>query len=294
MTDALGISTILKCLDVAEAEIGLKADGWKGNAQAESDFKWFLENQAAWRAGLKNFDQESLKGFATRDFAKLLEVMEKWEMKVEPPQQAEEGSVYTISKLLEEVSWTVIGERVLRPGMYPEFSLKNDVGFWANGYSDEPLISILTENGDTVWITRSDEELKGLALLHRVHNLVAEKEVWSGKHYSGVHIPCIKTEIKPSLSWLVRTMKNQHWFIADAKQLIRFGMNETGFIVLEETSAGFVFECYIPPAKPYIVCPKGEGFIFGRTRPGVKFPISAFHLTNEAYKDPGNLKDVVK
>lgn len=295
-SSALGITTVLQCLSSIEAEIGLKADEWKNfSPKADPDFEWFLENQASWRPGLKYFDPNDLKGFATRDLQKLMEKMEEWEMQVKPPKEGPDGSVYAISKLLEMVNWKYTGEKVFRPGIYPEFLLSGGIQFWSHPFSSEPLISIETEKAtDTVWITRTDEDLSGLALVRRIDQMVASRGRWSGEYYSDVQIPCIKAKIEPSLNWLVRTMKNMRWFIYDANQLVLFGMNELGFVVLEETSMTACLESIVYKLPPYIVSPNGEGFIFGRTRNGVNFPISALHLTREDFKDPGDLKDVVK
>jgi hypothetical protein len=292
---ALGLTTILKCLSVAEAEIQLSANNWKGSPDADPDFRWFLANQASWRSGLEYFNPEDLKGFATRDFQKVLAKMAEWKMKVDPPaESAAEDCIYAISKLLEMVNWKVKGKPISRPGMYPEFSLGNFVRFWSHDFSDEPLVSITTENDDTVWVTRQTQEISGLSLVHRIADIVASAKPWQGDTYTEVHIPCVKVEIKPSLDWLVRTMINEGWFVSDAKQLVRFGMNEQGFVVLEETAMSVSFEACVSESLPYIVSPNGEGFLFGRTRKGVRFPISAFHLTSEAFQDPGNLEDVVK
>lgn len=289
MSNGLGLTTILGCLDAGERHVGLRPDGWTAGT-ADPYQQLFVEYQLGWRPGLKCFDAEALRSFATNVHPDVLAKMAEWKMRLDLLPDMGTNAIYMISQLREYMKWLVAGRRVQR--RWPEFVLTRGVSFYQIKDMQQLAVGVEVEGGDRVYMTQWEMPMSGLDLLRAVFGFEKIMIPFEAAEYSGVQVPCVYADMTPDLSWLLG-MTNGPYYIAYAQQKILFGMNEKGFAVREETGMG-MRECYIREPEPYILSPNGESFLFWRRRPGVPFPISMFQFTREDFKDPGDLNKIVE
>jgi len=291
MSNGIGLTTILGCLDVSEKQARLNPADWKAGSSAGRGQIAFLASQLGWRAGLAFFDPETLRSYATTVYEHLLAKMAEWKVRLDNPPCGGPGSVYMLSQLKELLSWKTKGEKVKRAA-WPEFRLK-DVRFYRYGQDDDKVVvEVETENGDKVYLTRGNsEELQGMDLLAEIE-MIEMGMAPTYAEWDGVIVPMVMADIEADLEWIIG-MRNSGFAITYAQQKISFGMNEQGFAVREETV--MVMEKCVRIVRPdFILSPNGNSFIFWRRREGVGYPVSAYQITRGDFKDPGDLTDIVK
>lgn len=294
MSNGLGLATILGCLQAGEKVAGLLPQDWTPDPKAVMFAKLqqrdFLLHQLGLRPSMKVFGSE-LKAFATTVHPDVIATMHEWKMKIDDLPAGGPGSVYMISQLKEMLMWKVPGERVTRDDIsWPEFVLKEHVEFFSykSGDANNIVVRVEVENGDFVFFTNMSPTFAFDIWLLADQ---IEAEMKPARHnYGGVQIPCIDADIEADLSWIIG-MRNNGYYISYAQQKIRFGMNELGFAVQEDT--GMMFEkCCLQ--EPYILSQNGEPFLMWRRRAGVNFPISMFEFSRDDFKDPGELAKIIE
>jgi hypothetical protein len=294
MSQGLGFTTILGCLQAGEEVAGLRPEDWVRGDKASSEMVRFLrEENIPWRQSLKYFDEDSLRSYATLAILDLKKKMQEWKMHLDDLPDGGLGAIYMISQLRENLKWLKMGT-IADPRMeWPEFILKDHVIFSRfREHTLNPVIGIEMENGDRVYMIRQFDPVASIDLRFTIEMIEKRMEPYYGYDYAGVQIPCVSTDMEADLSWLVG-IKNKEYFVSYAQQKILFGMNQTGFAVREETAMTMRKTCIVLN-EPYILSPNGEGFLFWRRRPGVSYPISMFWLSKEDFKDPGDLTKIVE
>lgn len=291
MSQGLGLSTILGCLAAGEKVVGLRPENWKAGYSANLGQHLFVDHQLGWRPGLKCFDAEALRSFATNIHSDVLAKMAEWKMRLDQLPDMGSDAIYMISQLREYMKWLVVGKRVER--LWPEFVLDTGVTFYNLGTTNKLAVCVDVSGGDKVYMTRFDDLLSGLDLYQMI--IALEKTLvtsFQNVYTSSVQVPCVHADLEPKLDWILG-MKNGDYFIAYAQQKILFGMNELGFAVREETGMSML-KCAMRDPEPYLLSPNGESFLFWRRRPGVDFPISMFQFTRDDFRDPGDLNKIVE
>ncbi len=294
MSEGLGLATILGCLDAGEKLMGLRPEDWKAANNANFGQHMFVDFQRLFRPGLKYFDAETLRSFATNVHPDLLKKMAEWKMRLDSPPDDGPDAIYMISQLREQMNWLFTGKRADRD--WPEFVLTKGIHFYNVGYTDNFVVRIDVAGGDKVFVVRlgkpGDKPLAGLDIYQVITLFETTLEPALKCKYEAVQIPCIYAEMEPSLNWILG-MHNRGKEIAYAQQKLVYAMNEVGFVALEET-AMTALEVYHPEPVPFILSPNGENFLLWRRRKGVEFPISMFHFTPDNFKDPGDLSKIVE
>lgn len=289
MSEGIGFTTILGCLEAGEKVAKLEPTGWKPGRSSSGAYS-FLEMQDHWRKGLAFFDSEKLRSFATFVRKEVSEKAVEWKMRIDEIPDGGPGSVYMISQLREMLSWQQKGVRVNRD--WPEFVLKKGVSFYNIGVSDGVVVNVQLEGLDQVYMTTFSSSLDGLNLYQMIRQIESVLVPAPSIGYESVQVPCVSADIEANVKWLVG-MTNGNYQIAYAQQKILFGMNEVGFAVREETGM-MMRETCIRPSIPYILSPNGESFLFWRRRAGVDFPVSMFLFTKDDFKDPGDISKIVE
>jgi len=109
--------------------------------------------------------------------------------------------------------------------------------------------------------------------------------------YSAAHLPMVQFRQQPDISWMrglqLDTGRGPNWFVVQAKQEVRFGMNQFGARAKEATAVGMVRMAVSGFSPPYVV---NRPFLIVIGRPGkVEVPLFGAYLTPHDWKDPGNL-----
>ncbi len=293
MSQGIGITTTVGCLEAGEPLMNVSPDGWRSLPDASEDQMLFVHRQFDWRPGLKHFGN-SLRSFAHCDYPMVQRKAEEWKMRIQIPSGLPSGGVLMISQYKEMLKWLYGGTRVDYLFDYPTFWLKMGLGVFSHRYSSEPVFSIATdsETKDVVYVTRWPELLTGMGILRQIEK-IEESMAYSSREYDGVQIPCVLADMNVDMSWILG-MRNGHWHIAWAAQKILFGMNEKGFAVQEDTGLlSMKGDLNSTKPEPYVVSPNRQPFLFWRRRPGVSFPLSIYQFTSEDFKNPGNLSAIV-
>lgn len=289
MSDGIGLTTILGCLSSGEPVMGVSPADWEscGNSPHQD---YFASNQLSWRPGLSHFRGDSLRSFAHIDLAEVAMKMREWNMRLPTPPPTP-GGVYMISQYRELLKWMEEGKELNDVFDWPVFWLKQGVSFFSSTWSNDPVVQIMTQEGDFVYLVRAKTELRGMEILYAVNKIMAGLGASRGS-YDGVQVPFVYADMDPDLSWLLG-FRNKGWFVSYAKQKILFGMNHIGFAVREEASV-ITMKAIIPNRnQPYVLSPDGEPFLFWRLRSGVGFPLSVFQFTKGDFKDPGDLENII-
>lgn len=174
---------------------------------------------------------------------------------------------------------------------YPAFSSKRFEILWVEG-SEEPIIKLSTKGDETVFICVAPDPGGQFKLIKAVEKL-RKKPMRAGKKIDRVIIPMVKLDQKPDLKWLVDpengALHSGPWYIEQALQQVKFGMNQHGARAKEATALGVVFRGAGPRLEIYRV---DRPFLVWMEHPKVDVPIFQAHITEEDWKDPGDLSSL--
>jgi len=290
MSDGLGLTTILGCLQAGEQFAHLDPAGWLPGLGADQGQVLFANLQASWRPGLQRFDRDALQLYATDSHPQLIAKMREWAMQQDPPPPGGRGSMYLISQVKELGKWRVPGQRVERGVGWNEFQL--NASFFTTGDDQVGVVaSVVAKNGDMVYMTRAPETVSGMDFYTTITEIELQMKPLP-RVYDKVVPPCVNASIHPYLGWILGLVNGGN-FISYAQQGMEFGMNEFGFAVKE--GAVIETERSIQTApRQFFLSPDGKAFLFWRRRAGVLYPASMFQFTRDDFRDPGDLAKIVE
>ena len=177
--------------------------------------------------------------------------------------------------------------RRIRINGKPAFRLYRDahhVEFFESDDSLYPVVSILTLDGDTVFIAQFDPPASGFELLGMIERMVYARPM-RFSHYAGVDIPMVNYHHQGVIDWLIGLTTKDGWFITQALLDSRFKMNQHGIRIHEAVATS---GC-LGGGPEYMQINKA--FALWITRPGSEVPIYMRYFTPKFWADPGDLMD---
>ena len=291
--DALGLgAALLK----AEAALGLERGAWAPVADPQQKTEMQREIRArlpAIAAALPRI-ANLVRTWASVSAAELNGILksEGFDIQVDPwPASAGIGVVAIVDVL---VKWLVAGEKaaVLRGDeRYSAFRLEcvaNAIEFHAVAASQEPVVVVFTRSGDKVCLHKVDEVAGDFGLYDAVAHLRREMRRDRDANYADVVIPKVQLREQVDLGW-IRGLAAVEWKIEQAKQEVRFAMNEIGAHAKMATALA---PRSMSPRGPTGTYTFDAPFLFWMERPGVAIPTFVAHLTEADWRDPGSLDDL--
>jgi hypothetical protein len=307
ISEVFDLAGIVKALSEAESFSG-GAAAWRANpAHSEVGRKQreLLRRLDAVRAELARIPE--LKAWASLVAAELNDILAQEGFGIRLDGWPQDGQNFGVVAILDvTVHWIEkgAGDRQIsivphangggpgsRPRQYPAFLLNvhgNDIALFEAPGGGAPLIRIPTRSGDVVWIHQSPRAPRSFDLYDEAARLQeGRKSAAAFGRVMDVTLPKIQLRREVDISWL-DGMSAAKLIVQEAKQEIRFAMNEEGARAKTATamgirSAGTVSE--------HIVV--DDDFLLWIERPGVAVPLFAGYLAkHDAWRDPGSLANV--
>ncbi len=196
--------------------------------------------------------------------------------------------VASVFKLLLE--WVRPGTTCwVRNKEYPAVRIGRNHQFFSSKHAQNPIVSIVTRNGDVVRMTAFDHPPHEFELAELVREI--DRSAKPNNDFNGVIFPMITYNEQIDISW-VHGMETQGiagpWIISQAIQQTKFRMNEFGAKVESAVAMGVLLGyCPGPPPKPDLIIDKP--FLLWIKREGLEIPLFIGHFAEEHWKNPGKL-----
>lgn len=296
MSKASEIYTITAAIEQAEKTMKLRND-WKPKNEIQ---KRFLKNFLKVCRGDK---VPEIELEVSPEAEKINSFLEKkgFSIRLQPFPPNTVGFASILDLIVE---WLYPGEKVKidakKGGKYEGVRIKKEGGniffFESTVHGYKHIIAGLqTKSGDTVFITIPKGPLEGLDLIEMVSTL-CEDNIGGGRHlhplaYDGIRFPMVDLDITNDIGWLkgMSTTTKVGDMPADmtqAVQQIKIKMNEKGARFQSATAFSMVLMCVANIPHDLII---DEPFLVWVTRPGLEKPLMAAFVTEENWKNPGNL-----
>lgn len=246
------------------------------------------------------FNDLELRSWASRDVDALNSILkkERFDIQLEPFHDARSFGVVSILDVL--VKWLEKGQKSLLNVDDKNYdAVKMDAGFdvWFSPNYRHPLLRVLTESGDKVWMTIADEPLEGFSLLKKIVNI---KQNIQPENYDEAKFPMIDYNQKIDITWLCG-LEIPNYAVKQALQQTKFKMNEDGAHVKSAVAIEMKCTCVCgPKSRKTVVIDKP--FYLWIERPTKKFdarikqiipvlplPVLAGYFDTDCWKNPGNL-----
>lgn len=148
----------------------------------------------------------------------------------------------------------------------------------------------MREIGDMVFITVPKEPLEGLDIIEMADAISNNMDVLPGI-YDGVRFPMVDLDITNDIEWLKdmsahTKVGNMPADIIQAIQQIKIKMNEKGARFQSATAVAVTLKCVMTPKQDLII---REPFLVWVERRNLEKPLMAAFITEESWKNPGNL-----
>lgn len=286
MSNASEIYTIIAALNKAEETMDLKKN-WKSKDEIQDVFLKMLKtgrNDIIGEIELEVSDNADKintflknKGFSimlepfphdTIGFASILDLIMEWlfvgeKIKID----SKKGEKYD-------------GVRIKKGGV--TFFVSTGLGY------EQTIACIQTISGDMVFIMVPKKPVEGLDLINMTDTIYKNMDKLPDV-YGGLRFPMVDLDITNDMRWLTGlstiNKSNMPAEISQAIQQIKFKMNDKGTRVKSGTAIGITLLATIP--KPDLII--NEPFIVWVERHNIEMPIMAAYVTEESWKDPGNL-----
>jgi hypothetical protein len=210
------------------------------------------------------------------------------------------GAFGTVGLSDVTVSWRKKGEPTViftddDSAQYPAFRLDAEAngrvvqldGFAArnlvDGFGADNLVVELTTREDLRVRVVMMPEPGGWRQLTDAAQKLWHAPVVSDQYMDSIVLPKVSMDEQPDINWMVG-MSVGSWAIGQALQQCKFAMNEHGARVKEATAFGF------ESMKPTFFVNRPFLIVIGD--PAAEVPVFQAHLTQECWKDPGNLSDL--
>ena len=282
MSRSFSLTTLVGALEAA----GEFIDPLEWQAISDEQQK-LLERYGEYAAAVKNMP--SLKSWAKRTAEEINEILAEHGFDIRLKSWGKDRNRFgtvSINDIL--VEWLVAGtlkELKTGTGTYDGFLLPSrsaDV-IWVAGH-DEPVLEIPTKGAEIVYISVAPDPGGQFELVEAVEKL--RSGTWRlGNDFEKVHLPMVKLDQQPDLSWLLG-LHSGVWEVEEAVQQVIFGMNQHGARAKEATAVTMVMRGIAPAPKIYVV---DRPFLVWIEHPDVKVPVFQAYITEEHWTDPGDL-----
>lgn len=243
---------------------------------------------------LDAFNNQELRSWASTDAHELNAILKKegFAIQLEPFGQDGFGVVSILDVMIK---WLTKGEKstIKVDGKhYDAVTLNSGIVYLSPNYP-YPLLCILAQGGDSVWMTIADEPSEGFALLKKIENI---KQNIQAEYYDDATFPMIDYDQENDISWLLGLKLLNTYRIAQALQQTKFKMNEEGAHVKSAVALG-IERCCISKVSKHLVIDKPFYLWIERLDPkcdptiekSLPLPIFAGYFDTDCWKNPGNL-----
>jgi hypothetical protein len=189
------------------------------------------------------------------------------------------------------VTWRIAGTAdtlQTRHGEFPAARLKHGVNYYRADRHAHPIASIPCANGDTVYITKMDDDIEGLDLVERGLTLLRSL-TRADSEFDGLIYPMVNYDRMVDIDWLIGLWTtDQHGrraVISQALQQTRFMMNHLG--ARTESAVALGVTRGMSMSKPVMVV--DDNFLVIHVRPDMNLPIIAIRCCSDCWKDPGQI-----
>jgi len=285
MSNTSVLYPIIACLE--EARQFIKTDNKWGtvNSQQEIFLKQFYNPSVIDLAKLENV----LDNLATKDHIELINFFKErgFEFKIDPFAGNEFG-VGSVVKVL--VEWLVKHKKVLfridgKKYSFVKVKCDNDtngLSVYSSPKHDNPIVKLETKSGKLVYMTISNP-LDGLDLASKA--IEFQNNLLEMYLPDEVRFPMVDLEQDVDISWIEKMFVDD-WYIAKAEQKTRFKMNHVGAKVESAVNMNLM-KCCAHPGRVMVI---DKPFLIWISRPGLHLPLFAGYITQEDWKDPGEVK----
>jgi hypothetical protein len=150
-----------------------------------------------------------------------------------------------------------------------------------------------TKSDDIVFITIPKDPLEGLDLVEMADDIFRNMDVMPGM-YDGIRFPMVDLDITNDIGWLkgmsTTNARCTPAEITEAVQQIKIKMNEKGARFQSATAMAVTLKCIMTPKQDLII---REPFLLWVGRHKLEKPLMAAFVTEESWKNPGGLEDLV-
>jgi hypothetical protein len=207
------------------------------------------------------------------------------------PFQGDEFGVASVLDLL--VKWQEKGERTKVLDIYDAVMLKSVQGASVRRIheSDSYVVTVDTQGDDKVHMMMVDDNLLDvpMSLTQLALDMTKKGEP---DFYEKVIFPMIDLNVMTDINWLLGMVAvdedGSDWAVSQAKQQNKLRLNEFGARAQSATAMGMLRGMAVPPTVFTIDKP----FLIWFTRSGIEMPLFVAHVTEEDWKDPGDLETV--
>ena len=283
---ALDLVTMGHALDTLEQAFPQGCAWWGATTDQQMFLKWWLTNR-------HNIPMLSgLEALASREASVLNDFLVKrgFEPQFDPFDPEGFGAVSILDMLvkwLQPAAQATIGTRADRGWVnFPAFQIPKNgaIIHRAEGFTS-PLVELLTESGDSLWLMMLDEPWNGLELAMTADRLF-DQPLQPDNTWSGVVVPKIELQIEPDLSWMLgvyfEALPDDYFRIVQAFQQFKFRMNEEGARAKVATGFSATRGISLAPQPLRIDRP----FIGFFTQKGLPLPIAAFYADYDCWGEP--------
>ena len=249
--------------------------------------------------GLTFFSTDELKSLVSTDFQKLNEFLSEAGFDIRLTDPCDPRAIGAVAILDVLDTWVARGRRTkpiqYEHNNYPAFKLTGaGIKISSVDKHRNPLVTLVTEKGDVVYITVPNKPYKGFELLHYITDLINRKNrLING--YDGVIMPEVKLEEGNDISYLKGTSlftRNSQYFIDQALQQTKFAMNKHGFRAKSAVALtlSLVAPYFEKRKKNYYKV--DQPFVIAIVRNGMQIPYFAGYITPDFWQEAGDLNDL--
>jgi hypothetical protein len=288
MTTAFSGTTMAAALTAAEVWLGRA--NWRGETP---DQQHLLAILPAFQRAVAGSYGKWVHGYARPTAAEINAILKQEGFSIQledwPPVPGAFGTV-GISDVT--VAWREAGERTVvftdDDEQYPGFKLDADANgqvVQLEGFGDNLVVELTTKEDLRVRVVMQPDPGDWRQLTNAAQKLRQAQVVPDSNQYmDSIVLPMVHMDVQPDISWVVG-MSNGASLLSQAMQQCKFAMNQHGARAKEATALAFV-ESMSPT---FFV---DRPFLIVIDDPGAEVPVFQAHITEECWKDPGNLSDL--
>ena len=148
-----------------------------------------------------------------------------------------------------------------------------------------PVATLMTENGDQVFMTMLDNPPQGFELV-KLAELFTKPDGYCDD-FDGLIFPMVELDQMVDVSWILNLeTADGKWYVSQAKQQTKFKMNEVGAKVESGFQGAVTLRAIVERKQPHVI---DKPFLIWFTRKGLSKPYFVGHITQENWKNPGNI-----
>lgn len=192
------------------------------------------------------------------------------------------------------VSWQEPGAKVrveciVDHRTYDAVWLGDGIRYSLNSPHPHPIVTIKTQSGDVVHMSKLDHAPEGFELVHLAEQLTPLPN--QTRTASSVTFPMVDLNQEVDVSWMggmqTRDEGDRPFLIAQALQQTILKMNEQGARAKSASAMGIILGSAAIHSYPIIVI--DAPFLLWFTRPNLKKPLFVGYITMADWKNPGSL-----